>query len=118
MARTRSSNRLNARDVRFSSSFTKSNPPIQVSYPTCACSVAVKPTFGFGTAPVSGRPRTFIISRIPSMPKCGPLKCRRYPAGSEASISRRVSSAFMPKTFPAMPLKSWGAFPSSQRARG
>ena len=74
---TRSSKRLKEVEVRFSSSLTKSNPPIQVSYPTSACSFAEKPILGLGTAPVSGRPLTFIIFRIPSLPKCGPLKCFR-----------------------------------------
>jgi len=115
---TRSSNRLNVCDVRFSSSLTKSNPPIQVSYPTSACSRALKPTFGFGTAPVSGRPLTRIIFRIPSIPKCGPLNPSRYSLGKLTSISRRFRSAFIPKIFPAIPLWSCAAFPFSQRSRG
>src|SRR3989338_3246726 len=115
---TRFSNGLNFCDDKFSSSFNRSIPPLQICLPISQCSGVVIPTFGFGTDNSKGRFFTLKIFLIPSMPNCGPGKLSLILAGHLMSSIRRPSTAFMPKTLPAMDARICDMFHGSKWSCG
>ena len=94
-------------EVRFSSSLQKSNPPIQVSYPISACSWALNPILGLGTAPVSGRSNTFqrLFRRIDWTATSWVVSACSSPSEMPSAMVKSVSSGIAGTRSPVPPAR-------------